>query len=946
MNNSTIDSTFYAQSGYDYVNIKNTVFEDINIKSTFPLIEGINLKLEYILNKTSNIFHGNYCGYTISNTTFKNITLKNSIPAISDSAFSYFIITNTEFRDLSLLGSLFYEDSSYKLTNIKLSNINTNSNALLNFIYKDVFINNLESENISCYGDDGDSSFLSFDSGEEKRKLTINNLNAKNMKLNGSLIKIKGQSSEVIIENSVITNITSYGSLINYSSIKNKVILSNLEFTNNINNNKLDCGGIKLSHDINLKISDSIFNDNYSKSDGGVLCISNITNIELDLTSNTFIKNSAINGGAIYIGERYLNNKDAMNSVTIKGNQFLKNSAENFGGAIYSDYDLLHFLDISESEVTLNKAGIMGGGMFISNISQNETNSIKNMAFTNNTVNSYINDYSSKPSYIKLNSTITNKNITSGKHLPLTFVLYDEFDNIIEDITKYYSSITLRVVLEEENSTMDDYARNIKLDYNLIGNIGSFSKGICELNKFVIYATPNNYKLKVIIDNYNEDIQLKFDDIEIVVNDCWDNQIKMYDSKDILYCVDPICRDDCPVPNAAVCIAGYNEKINNIESNICQCLPGLKGDHCNIKIFVDYSNLFSTYSDYLGCSLNFILRHTGIVLFLLIFYIINTINYELGNPYIIENNKGYLYTSSSLDDISIFNTEEATKSKNRENKKHKNIDKDSEYYLPMNIKGYLKKVKGKGSNEAISIKNEKEIKKIKRINSLFFEMIFVYTSLIVFICIITTLIYKTTYNVNMKDNLNIVQGSNGHWFYKCELENYDLFINLAEIIIMGVILIEGSKLNYYENIFKCTRYVTASIIICILLGPLINVISYSLLQNQRYLRVFFDTLTNIICYFLVFIIFSWDKIYYVFKKEANDPSKYFILKVHIPCRKHNSTCCGCGLSIQRQEFLQLIRKSIDFYRIYSSFFEIIDRKLIFVNVGSKISLLDQKVENF
>ncbi|OUM67533.1 hypothetical protein PIROE2DRAFT_4936 [Piromyces sp. E2] len=41
MNNSTIDSTFYAQSGYDYVNIKNSFFENINIKGTMPLIEGI-----------------------------------------------------------------------------------------------------------------------------------------------------------------------------------------------------------------------------------------------------------------------------------------------------------------------------------------------------------------------------------------------------------------------------------------------------------------------------------------------------------------------------------------------------------------------------------------------------------------------------------------------------------------------------------------------------------------------------------------------------------------------------------------------------------------------------------------------------------------------------------------------------------------------------------------
>ncbi|OUM57021.1 hypothetical protein PIROE2DRAFT_18125 [Piromyces sp. E2] len=132
MNNSTIESTFYAQNGYDYVNIKNSIFENINIKGSMPLIEGINLKLDitnttftdcysnsdylfYIkscnnvmsinvknstFSKTSNLFRGNYCGYNISDSVFKNIAIKNTIPVISDSAYSHFTISNTEFKDL------------------------------------------------------------------------------------------------------------------------------------------------------------------------------------------------------------------------------------------------------------------------------------------------------------------------------------------------------------------------------------------------------------------------------------------------------------------------------------------------------------------------------------------------------------------------------------------------------------------------------------------------------------------------------------------------------------------------------------------------------------------------------------------------------------------------------------------------------------------------------
>lgn len=83
-------------------------------------------------------------------------------------------------------------------------------------------INHLEGENISCYGDGGESSFLLFDSGEEEKQLSINNLNVKNMKINGSLIKVIGKSSIVNIKNSNVYNITSYGSLIKYSSNKVK----------------------------------------------------------------------------------------------------------------------------------------------------------------------------------------------------------------------------------------------------------------------------------------------------------------------------------------------------------------------------------------------------------------------------------------------------------------------------------------------------------------------------------------------------------------------------------------------------------------------------------------------------------------------------------------------------------------------------------------------------
>lgn len=47
--------------------------------------------------------------------------------------------------------------------------------------------------------------------------------------------------------------------------------MSKLEFTENINNNKISCGNFHFSNDMNISIFDSNFNDNYSKSSGGAM---------------------------------------------------------------------------------------------------------------------------------------------------------------------------------------------------------------------------------------------------------------------------------------------------------------------------------------------------------------------------------------------------------------------------------------------------------------------------------------------------------------------------------------------------------------------------------------------------------------------------------------------------------------------------------------------------
>lgn len=81
-------------------------------------------------------------------------------------------------------------------------------------------MSNIIVKNITCLGESGDTSFILFDSGEDKKQISINNIDAENVLSNGSFIKIDGDSNELTLKNSNINYITSYGSIINNKSKK------------------------------------------------------------------------------------------------------------------------------------------------------------------------------------------------------------------------------------------------------------------------------------------------------------------------------------------------------------------------------------------------------------------------------------------------------------------------------------------------------------------------------------------------------------------------------------------------------------------------------------------------------------------------------------------------------------------------------------------------------
>jgi len=207
--------------------------------------------------------------------------------------------------------------------------------------------------------------------------------------------------------------------------------------------------------------------------------------MKLNLTSNLFNYNSALNGGALFLkdGINNSNNNNRSDEISIENNMFYHNHAKNFGGAIYSEYSKLYLATTKNNTIINNSADNMGGGIFTPSSINKTMFNLNNLEIHNNTVNSYNNDYSSKPKYIKLKTYFNENrvNIITGDYLNINFILYDEYDNIMVDKAKLYSFITIKLLLKpKERNTIyndDDILFNTTSKYYMKGNIGTFVNG-------------------------------------------------------------------------------------------------------------------------------------------------------------------------------------------------------------------------------------------------------------------------------------------------------------------------------------------------------------------------------------------------------------------------------------------------------------------------------------
>jgi len=80
---------------------------------------------------------------------------------------------------------------------------------------------------------------------------------------------------------------------------------------------------------------------------------------------------------------------------------------------------------------------------------------------------------------------------------------------------------------------------------------------------------------------------MKFNDIEVEIESCNDNQIKMIKHERYPYCEEPICYDDCP-NDVAYCKGASDVSKNDPKLNHCECLMGYTGKNCSQKKFADF----------------------------------------------------------------------------------------------------------------------------------------------------------------------------------------------------------------------------------------------------------------------------------------------------------------------------------------------------------------------
>ncbi|ORX45799.1 hypothetical protein BCR36DRAFT_414396 [Piromyces finnis] len=555
-------------------------------------INVINITDSYFEN-ISSLVYGENINTFISNSVFYNISGKSSFPTIATSKYRNTTISNCKFKDIKLYGtSLFDIESSLYMDDSIFENISTYYKPIFQISYKDILFKNIDMKNINIYCDVNECNLFSIEMGEfvfNKKKIIFNNVNITNIQSNSNIFQFSGNSLHMEFDNLKIENSVSYGSLLKYISKNTKIYFRNSKIYNSRNYNKFDNGLVIIKNNIDVEIINSEFINNESYS-SGILFFDEIENFNIIIKNSKFNKNHCYNnGGVINLIDNINSPKDYTKLIDIDNSIFDNNKANYFGGLLYANVYYPFKLNMTNSRISNNHAGVAGGFIFFEQIN-NRIKDISlfvkdkkyNNTIQNNTATSHGDEFATHPSKFILSDN-DNTEIYSGGFISLTLELQDDFGNRVNDSEKIYSDIGVQTELyDTQNEKVKDY---------FISNIDNIFYNDKPEIYYILFKSQINYF------DFSKTISTGF---KIKINDCEpDKSYKLYKIRELFYCEDPICDRKCDVKNKYFkCVKGNSnnnntENINNPLYNTCSCITGRAGSDCQQKVFYDTKNFES-----------------------------------------------------------------------------------------------------------------------------------------------------------------------------------------------------------------------------------------------------------------------------------------------------------------------------------------------------------------
>ncbi|ORX58395.1 hypothetical protein BCR36DRAFT_343542 [Piromyces finnis] len=588
----------------NYENIESQTSSIVNIQTINSMVYIYDTNFDNVIYpfEVSSSGAELHCKNCVIKNVKRNLS-KNKPTIAQTSGLSQIYLNDTDIYNIQT-PPLFkaIESSSIKFSSVSIHDVDAMENiGLISIVTSaSVVFNNSKIYNIRFNRVLDYAYLISFLSSSS---LSIKNTEIYDIDIDGDLIYIESadkNSNSLYIENSKFKNINiNTGSIIKISTSQCKFQIKNSSFIDNVRScNSYDditeCSGVILVNtDLGESTIDNCLFQNNTSGIGPAITIKDIDHVELNIQNSQFIKNNAQNqGGALYIsGKDYL--KDDSNSLKMRNLEFKENHS-NSGGAMYIDFPGYNKETI-ESTNFINNVADNGGGIFYfpSNITLNQPNLDKACIMNGNKA-LFGTTYSSDPYKIVLKEGPSKINSYSGESaFSFTLELQDEYGNIIstnfEDGSfSLQNMIFIKAVVINKD---DEYESILKKgsanDVEIIGeSFGYFQKGTCSFSMQFYSENINEYKLimYVALSAYKSDDL--YINIDLNMTTCplgmylKENKVSRFKG-----CVLAACEDDG-------CVNGICEHINENE-NQCKCDAGYIGSKCDMKERYTLSKGFS-----------------------------------------------------------------------------------------------------------------------------------------------------------------------------------------------------------------------------------------------------------------------------------------------------------------------------------------------------------------